>query len=145
MILRDLDRDTDCAPTFLMKRLPKPHPPLFFFRIAVRAIETWLMADRQGLAGFLRCSEARVLTRPEESDDPKRAVVDIARHSKSTRIRKMICPPLRGGCAVGPEYTSAMIEFARDAWSVQRAIEGGASPSLIRCVRRLEELAATAD
>src|SRR6266508_6962091 len=46
LVLVDLDRDADCAPPFVRTWLPLPSPRMCF-RVAVRAIEAWLMADSE--------------------------------------------------------------------------------------------------
>lgn len=52
VILIDLDHDEDCAPPFRRSCLPDP-APYMSFRVAVREIEAWLLADRESLAKFL--------------------------------------------------------------------------------------------
>ena len=45
IVLADLDRDAECAPPLRNDWLPSP-AALMCFRIAVRAVEAWLMAER---------------------------------------------------------------------------------------------------
>jgi hypothetical protein len=63
-------------------------------------------------------STRRPSTRPEEIADPKRALVNIARASSSRQIRDDLVPRQGSGRAVGPAYTSRLIEFinAPDGW-----------------------------
>lgn len=49
LVLVDLDHDEDCAPPLREAWIPNPAPHLCF-RIAVREIEAWLLADAETLA-----------------------------------------------------------------------------------------------
>lgn len=44
LVLVDLDHNPECAPPLKTAWLPNP-PPRLCFRIAVRAVESWLLAD----------------------------------------------------------------------------------------------------
>lgn len=70
VILVDLDHDHDCAPPFKKSCLPNP-APFMCFRIAVREIESWLLADRERMAKFLDVNIHRIPHNPEELDSPK--------------------------------------------------------------------------
>lgn len=52
VVLMDLNHDADCAPPLKTECLPAP-ARYMCFRIAVRAIEAWLLADSQSIARFL--------------------------------------------------------------------------------------------
>ena len=53
-VLVDLDNDADCAPPLRDAWLPDPAPGLCF-RVAVRAVEAWLMADPRRLPAIWMC------------------------------------------------------------------------------------------
>jgi hypothetical protein len=57
LVLVDLDTE-ECAPSLRSHWLPKP-APLMCFRVVVRSIESWLLADPPGSRNFSR------LIRPE--------------------------------------------------------------------------------
>jgi hypothetical protein len=52
VVVADLDRDHDCAPRLVGEWLGEPSA-LMCFRVAVRAVEAWLLADDEAIAGFL--------------------------------------------------------------------------------------------
>ena len=60
LILRDLDQDASCA-SELIDRLLKGREvaPRVNLRIPVRAMESWLLADREGFAGELGIARSR--------------------------------------------------------------------------------------
>src|SRR4029077_6778678 len=59
IILVDLDHDAECAPPLRSTWLPNPSP-FMCFRVAVRQVESWLLADRERLARFLSVNTSRV-------------------------------------------------------------------------------------
>ncbi len=136
-VLVDLDRDADCAPPFRARVLPNP-APLLCFRIAVRMVEAWLLADRRNLARFLGISERLIPPHPETLDNPKQALIELARQSPSKDIRLDLV--LRKGTTarVGPAYTARVGEFVDRHWNPEEARRH--APSLDRAIRCLEDL-----
>ena len=137
IVLVDLDQDADCAPPFRAMHLPTSAPDMCF-RVAVREVEAWLMADRDALASFLSLPAARIPHQPDVEVDPKRKLVEIARLSRRRAIREGMVPRPESGRAVGPAYTSIMIEFSQTKW--RPAVAEQTSDSLRRCRVRLQEL-----
>ena len=56
VVLVDLNNEAECPPLLSTSWLPT-RLRNFQFRIAVRAVEAWLLADRKEIARFLRVSE----------------------------------------------------------------------------------------
>jgi hypothetical protein len=144
LVLTDFrDAAAACPPValqaYLLNKLPHPAPS-FLFRFAVNELESWLMADRQGLANFLSVSADRMPRKPELEEFPKLTLVNIARRSRKTVIKKGIAPPQGHAASVGPDYTTLLHEFIVKHWNIEAAMT--CAPSLERCVRRLRELAA---
>jgi len=113
LVLVDLDLDADCAPPFLLRHLPNPAPHIMC-RIAVRAVEAWLLADRERIARLLHVTERLVPDRPEELPDPKQALIDLARRSSTKEVREDLVPRAGSGRKVGPLYPSRIMEFVQD-------------------------------
>jgi hypothetical protein len=137
LVLVDLDTDEPCAPTLLRTWLPDQSAHMCF-RVAVRAIEAWLIADPERLAGFLGISASRIPAEPEGLVDPKRTMVDLARTSRRRDIQNDMVPREGSGRSVGPAYTSRVIEYARDDWRPDVAARR--AESLQRAIACLEEL-----
>jgi hypothetical protein len=110
IVMLDLDNDYECAPEALTAWLPKRAENMFC-RIAVHAIEAWLLADRDRIAAMLGISAQRISTQPDSLDDPKRHLVDLARNSNRAEIRASIVPRPGSGRSVGPSYNAKMIDF----------------------------------
>jgi hypothetical protein len=140
IVLVDLNRDADCPPP--LKALWLPNPGLFMcFRIAVRQIEAWLLADRERFASFFRARLSDIPSDPELLDDPKEAVIELSRKSRSRDIRLDMVPRPGSGRKMGPAYVSRLIEYASDrqrGWRPERAARS--SGSLNRSLNRIREL-----
>jgi hypothetical protein len=137
--LCDLD-DDDCAPGRVRDFLPDPAAGMCF-RVAVRAVETWLLADRACIARYLGISGDLIDLDPERLPAPKSHLVSLARRSRSRAMREGLVPAVGDSRSVGAEYTLLMSEFVRERWSPERA--AARSPSLRRALVRLQTLADT--
>lgn len=139
IVVRDLDHDAECGPALLRTLLPDP-AHLIHLSIAVRAVEAWLLGDPERMASFLRVHVRHVPGSPELEDNPKRILTEIAAHSRSQQVQRALVPRPGSHRAVGPEYTSRMIEFALGPW--RPAIAERACPSLLHCRRGIAKLIA---
>jgi hypothetical protein len=57
-----------------------------------RQVEAWLIADAETLANHLRVASRRVPNNPDALESSKTAMVNLARHSKSSAIREDMTP-----------------------------------------------------
>lgn len=136
-LLVDLDDDEPCAGALVAGWAPAI-PPLMRFRVAVKEIEAWLLADRSGFARFLSVSRDLIPRNPDSIADPKALVVETARRSGKRAVRDGLPPRVGSGRAVGPLYVSDLATFVRELWSIDDAL--ASSDSLARCVRALSSL-----
>lgn len=141
LILRDLDRDGPCAPD-LRRRLLKNESMArkVNVRIAVRAIESWLLADHEGFAQEFAVSGGRLPKHPDRLDDPKGELVRICRGTRKPRIREAMVPRDGSRRKVGPGYGNSIIRFSRNRWQPARA--ASRSPSLRRALESIRAMKA---
>lgn len=139
LIVVDLDRDFECAPPLCAEWLDRT-APMLCFRVAVRQVEAWLLADAEGVADFLGVAKKRVPTDPEAVSEPKTTMINLARASRRRAIREDMVPREGSGRQVGPAYTSRMIEFVSSSWRPNVAAQRSDSlRRAIRCLRRLTQ------
>jgi len=141
LVLVDLDNEAECAPPLCAQWVPV-FAPYLCFRVAVRKVEAWLLADADSLASFLSVGRNSIPTNPEQLYDPKMTMVNLARRSRRLAIRRDMVPREGSGRSVGPAYTSRLIEFVQTSWRPKTAI--GKAESLRRailCLRRMIEKA----
>lgn len=137
LVVVDMDQKADCAPEFVRDILPRSAEQMHL-RVAVQAIEAWLMADAQHLAAFLGIPTAKVPVNPDAETDPKTTLVNLARRSRYRTIREDMVPRQDSGPKVGPGYPGRLIEFvlaAKRSWRPEIAEQN--SDSLRRCIAAL--------
>ncbi len=138
-ILVDLDED-ECAPKVIHNWLPGQSKKLCF-RIAVREVESWLLADNENIARFLSVRQTLISQEPDSIPNPKDYMVDLARKSRKRDIREDMVPRPDSGRTIGPAYTSRLIEFIYDSksgWRPEKA--AGKSESLQKALICLKKL-----
>ena len=137
LVVTDLDNPSRC-PAILchdwLGRHPEPH---LLFRVAVMESESWLLAHREAAVEHLKIN-ARKAKIPDNTDslpDPKQFLVNLARRSRSRRIRDELVPPPGSTSQVGPNYNANLSIFIRNLWDPEIAARH--SPSLQRTLYRL--------
>lgn len=129
--LADLEQSA-CPPELLADKLMHKSEG-FHLRLAVRMLESWLLADRSSIADFLRVPVVLIPVQPDTEQNPKRKLIEIARRSTKRAIREAMVPD-GSGAVVGPDYVATMSEYIKVRWQVAAARQ--TSPSLERACRR---------
>jgi hypothetical protein len=132
-----MDTEFKCPPEVVEKWLPHRNN-LMIFRVVVREIESWIMADRENLAKFLQVNIEQIPLKPENEYDPKQKLINIARKSRSKAIRDSLVPKQNSTAQVGRLYNFEMKRFIRDYWSLENARAN--SSSLDKCIKRISEI-----
>ena len=138
VLLTDLD-STPCAPQLVRNWLgTASRSDNLVLRVAVREIESWLLADHEGMQTLLgkRCRPPRL---PDELRDPKKTLLELARNGPRS-VREEVVRIDRSIARQGIGYNRCLSEFVATTWSPVRA--EARSPSLLRARRRIDELAA---
>ncbi|MBY0497860.1 MAG: DUF4276 family protein [Cyanobacteria bacterium] len=120
IVLADLDADT-CVPEVLPSWLPHGAAPNMVLRFAVREVESWLLADAEGLSVFLGIAANAIPVDVELLDDPKRELVNAARRSRRREVLDDIVPAARSTAVVGRGYNARLAEFVNDHWDPHAA------------------------
>ncbi len=132
-----MDTGHFCPVEVISQWLPNRQPNMLL-RLVVRELESWLLADRAGLAAFLHVNAERIPPYPEQIADPKREIVNIARRSRSRNIKSALVPEQGSTAQVGKMYFSEMTAFIQKQWDITAAREN--APSLHRCLLALERV-----
>lgn len=135
LILRDLDHDAPCASALVEQLAGSRSVRGIHLRVAVRAMESWLLADHTAFAEEFAVFANRLPAWPDELEDPKEHLIALCRRSRRTEIRIAMTPRPGSGRRVGAQYTDRIIAFARYKWDPDRAAQR--SPSLARTLRAL--------
>ncbi len=134
VIFRDLDRDGEGCPVTLRSELVEHTPgesPDLLIRIVDQCIESWILADRQGVAEFCKRSIASV--RPRDS----RHKEHLLRLFQKAQFKDAV---LREGGKLrfGTAYKGHLQNLMTHYWSIERA--AAESDSLRRALERLTDL-----
>ena len=132
-----MDTQIVCPGDIINQWLPHRNRKMLF-RVVVREIESWLLADTKSMADFLNVEKSLIPTEVEDLTDPKQALINIARRSHSKNLRESITPSLRSTAREGVLYNPEMIRFVRNFWNPEKARVN--SPSLEKCIQRLLEI-----
>lgn len=138
-MLTDQDNPERCPPRLLKSWLSGPQHPDFLLRVAVMEVESWVLADRGGVATLLSIPLHRIPEKTDEIPHPKEFLVALARLSRRTDVREELVPRSGATSKVGPGYNLRLGEFVQTRWNIQRA--SAASASLRRTVARLKDFA----
>lgn len=137
LVLVDLDQDAECAPPLRPAWLANPSPFLCF-RVAVRQVEAWLMADAESLANYLCVARQAIPVAPETLTNAKIEMINLARRSRRSAVRYDMVPREGSGRTEGPAYASRMIEYVQRHWRPEVAARRADSlRRAIDCLRRL--------
>lgn len=138
ILITDLD-NCPCAPTFVRQwtkdaKLPKN----LIFRVAIREVESWIIADNVALSEFFKISQKLIPIVPDELPNPKSTLLSLAQ--KAPRNLKEGLVAKKGSLAIqGTEYNIILANFVTKIWNPIRAAEN--SDSLSRAIKRINELA----
>ena len=139
LILRDLDHDAPCASALVRTLLAgQISEPRFSLRVAIRATESWLLADGEAFGDAFFIPGKRIPDNPDELGDPKQALVNACRHSSRREVRRAMTPRPGSGRRVGPEFRSRVVHFAETRWRPRQAATR--SPSLERTLATFQRL-----
>jgi hypothetical protein len=138
LVITDLDRKV-CAPALIAEWMPKSNKPeKLLFRVAVREIESWILADIDGFAQFLGIGVANMPREVESIDDPKRKLIDLARKSKNRQLREELLPSKSSKAKQGLGYNDLLVPFVQSNWNVEAAQQN--SNSLNRAIAEIERV-----
>ena len=135
LVLCDLDQD-ECAPKLVANAVQNP-PALFCFRVAVRSVESWLLAD-PGLAAHMEIRPVWLPREPDSEPHPKQTMIRLAQRSRNRDIRLGVGGD-RGTSDAPSLYNSFLSDFVESDWDPEQA--AGRSDSLRRAMDAVSRLA----
>lgn len=131
VVLTDLDR-ANCVVEFRDQWLINAPPDGLVFRVAVREVESWVLADHVAMRTLIGAKGVLPVA-PDELPDPKQALLGLAKRAPK-QVREDLLKTIDGKLAQGLGYNARLTAWVNSQWSPHRAAER--SPSLARA--RLE-------
>ncbi len=137
LLITDLDQ-WNCPLTLISNWFGEVKiPDRMSFRVAVREIEAWIMADSDNFAEFLGVPNYAIPSNLDTLVDPKKVLVSLARKGRK-EIRAEIVPSKGSNSPQGLGYNDALSGFVNEKWDAAGA--GKRCDSLRRTLVDLKKL-----
>ena len=138
LVLTDLDT-AECPPALIKEWLPYPKHPNLIFRVAVREVEAWLLADNAGFAKYIGIQKDKVPHDVEAIADPKQTLVNLTRKSRNKKLREAIVPRTGNQAKQGPDYNGSLIPLGTNHWNIKEAMKNSLSlKKAVDAIKRLK-------
>ncbi len=138
-IMIDLDSD-QCAPALINKLLPRGVNSNNIVRIAVRQIESWLLADSKNLSSYFGIKNSLIPNNTDMLSNSKNFLIEIAKQSNRSIIKCNIVPDSAGTAKQGPDYNYPLIIFILEKWDPNAGmIKSDSLKKAIDAVRRFKQ------
>jgi len=144
LVITDLDT-AECPPSLIKQWCGDSGgdnlslPLGLIFRVAVREIESWILADREALSGFLGIPAANFEASPDDLSDPKQHLMNVLRKKGRKKWHREMVPKT-ASASIGPLYNEKLCRFVRNDWDPGRAQVR--SPSLKRSIQAFKKVCA---
>ena len=136
LIFTDLDR-VECPVALREDWLGSANVPVnLMLRIAVREVESWVLADHQAFRKLIG-QKGKLPPDPDSLSDPKQHLLQLAKLAPRT-IKADLLKVSGAVSSQGIGYNSLLVRWVHSSWSPIRAAER--SPSLKRTLDRLHEM-----
>ena len=120
LIITDLDKK-ECAISLIDDWFSNTKKESeLIFRVAVKEIDAWILADKKGIAKALNISSDIIPSEPEKIDNPKELLMQLAKKSKCRKIREEF-PPKDFFAHQGPLYNILLTDFVNNEWNLNEA------------------------
>lgn len=136
LILTDLD-NLPC-PVALIQNWSGEHPfpENLLLRVAVQEAESWVLADRSGVAQYMGVSVTRIPHHVDSINNPKEFLLNLAKRARREVRSELVIS--RGAIASqGLGYNRALTSFVGAIWNLDDAVHS--SESLSRTVNRIRQ------
>lgn len=133
IVFIDLDNDT-CAPNKISSWLDGSKSNNLLLRVAVKEIESWIIADKEHFQLFLGLRHDLIPDNVDRIPDPKAFLFDLVKKSKKSHLIRDICP--KNTARLGPLYNETLSKFVWSSWDPNLAQLH--SPSLNRTIKRFK-------
>jgi hypothetical protein len=138
LLITDLD-NANCAPSLKASWLRNIIPPDdLIFRVAVREVEAWLLADHRTMRRLIGEQARRLPPDPESVLNPKELLLTLVARGAPRDVKRDLLVKRGSVASQGLGYNQRLCHHVNAAWNPQKAAER--SDSLARLIRRLNDL-----
>jgi len=138
IVLTDLDR-AKCLVEFRSRWIADgPIPSRLVFRIAVREVESWALADHDAMRKLIG-AKGKLPINPDTLSNPKQTLLAFGQ-AVPKEIRDDLVKQIDGQLRPGTGYNARLVHWINTSWSPVRA--ASRSPSLAKARVRIQEAVA---
>jgi hypothetical protein len=140
LLITDLDNGR-CAPHLINEWMDgRDHPEHLYFRVAVREIESWLLADHRAIRELFGNKITELPELPDSLPDPKQTLLKLAKRAPRAIRNDLIIE--RGHIASqGLGYNSRLCKFVSELWNPELAATRSDSLRRVRlCLSQLSAI-----
>jgi hypothetical protein len=130
LCLIDLD-DHPCPVTYRDHLLNNYNKEAFTLRIAVRCVESWLLADYKTTSQFFNIPIKQLPDPVEACLNPKTELISLVKRFSNRELQKDIVPAENSFARQGPAYVDQISRYL-NVWNINEARKN--SPSLERTI-----------
>lgn len=136
LLLTDLDQ-IDCPVALRNEWLgTRPVPDRLLLRIAVREIESWVLADHDAMRKLIG-DRGKLPPAPDELGDPKAFLLNMVRKYAPCDVKQDLLAERGAMASQGLGYNRRLVAWVKSDWSPDRA--AARSPSLLRARQALRD------
>lgn len=106
-------------------------PKTFLFHVAVREVESWILADHQGMKQMLGKKVNKFPVAPDDLADPKSHLLNLAA-SAAREVRDDLVAERGSVARQGLGYNKRLSAFVTDTWDPEAAADRSPSLRLLR-------------
>ena len=136
LLLTDLDQ-IDCPVALRNEWLgTRPVPDRLLLRIAVREIESWVLADHDAMRKLIG-DRGKLPPAPDELGDPKAFLLNMVRKYAPRDVKQDLLAERGAMASQGLGYNRRLVAWVKSDWSPDRS--AARSPSLLRARQALRD------
>jgi hypothetical protein len=138
LVLVDLDDEYECPPTLLKDWFGYERHSNLYFRVAVREVESWLLASRSAFSNYLSIPQDEIPQNTDEIENPKDFLLTLAKKSRKKTIRDDLVPRMGITAKVGPNYNAQLAGFVNQIWDYKEALRFSLSlKRMVECLKKM--------
>lgn len=138
VVLTDLDQ-RQCPSDLINDWFRNQNKPEdLIFRVAIKEIESWIMADNKGFSEYCGVPINNIPRTPEDLEDPKQTLLNLVKKHSPRDLRLDLVAESGSGAKQGLSYNNRLKEYVTNRWNPIRA--ANSAPSLAKARCRIKQL-----
>ncbi|MFN4106064.1 MAG: DUF4276 family protein [Acinetobacter johnsonii] len=122
LILTDLDQVGSVESLIADWQGAAIFPDAFFLLIAVKEIESWVLADCDAFSQWSGIPKNKIPINPDDENDVKQTLLNLVKRHGNIQIKRDLLPNKDAKTSkVGIAYNSSLINFVNNYWRIEKA------------------------